>query len=174
MRVALPSMSPTTLLIWARASLICLTHIVQRATPPEVDDDGDEEGQERNPAEGRRGRLIRDHAEHRGDGNQRDQEPAERVRAHQPTAAAIASSDSGFSSEDRSPGSEPSAVARTARRTIFAERVRGRESTKITRPGANALPSRADTVSEISRSRSALGAVPGRRQQKIHDVSPFT
>ena len=39
--------------------------------------------------------------------------------------AAISASDSGFSSDERSPGSSPSAVARTARRTIFAERVFG-------------------------------------------------
>ncbi len=35
----------------------------------------------------------------------------------------MCSSASGFSTDDMSPGSCPSAVARTARRTIFAERV---------------------------------------------------
>jgi len=42
------------------------------------------------------------------------------------TAWAISSSDSGFSSDERSPGSSPSARARTARRTIFALRLRKR------------------------------------------------
>ena len=56
------------------------------------------------------------------------------------------SSDSGFSSDERSPGSVPSAVAFTARRTIFAERVFGSASTKNTRSGLNALPSSAGDV----------------------------
>ena len=38
----------------------------------------------------------------------------------------MSSSDSGFSTEERSPWSWPSALARTARRTIFALRVFGR------------------------------------------------
>ena len=41
------------------------------------------------------------------------------------TARSISSSASGFSSDDRSPGSRPSAFARTARRMILALRVFG-------------------------------------------------
>ncbi len=52
----------------------------------------------------------------------------------------MSSSASGFSTEDMSPGSCPSTVARTARRTIFADRVFGKEGTNTTRSGANALP----------------------------------
>jgi hypothetical protein len=47
---------------------------------------------------------------------------------------------SGFSTEERSPGSFPKALARTARRTIFALRVFGRAETKTTRSGLNARP----------------------------------
>src|SRR5213076_2050297 len=66
------------------------------------------------------------------------------------TAAAIASSASGFSSDERSPASAPSAVARTARRMILAERVFGSASTKKTRSGLNARPSSRATASATS------------------------
>src|SRR5713101_6997320 len=46
------------------------------------------------------------------------------VRSSQ-IAAAIAASASGFSSEERSPGSSPRTAARNERRTIFADRVFG-------------------------------------------------
>ena len=56
-------------------------------------------------------------------------------------AVASPSSAPGFSSDDRSPGSSPSAAARTARRTILAVRVLGSASTNRTSAGANAFPS---------------------------------
>ena len=58
----------------------------------------------------------------------------------------ISSSDSGFSSEERSPGSLPSAPARTARRTIFAERVFGSAATQRIRSGLKAFPSTSVTA----------------------------
>src|SRR5205809_2412158 len=53
----------------------------------------------------------------------------------------ISSRDSGFSKDERSPGSLPRMRARTARRTIFALRVFGRAETNTTRSGLKALPS---------------------------------
>src|SRR5205809_8024492 len=58
-----------------------------------------------------------------------------------PAAAAISSSVSGFSSDERSPGSLPRAFARTARSTIFALRVFGSAETKSTSSGAHAFRS---------------------------------
>src|SRR6478735_4140514 len=81
------------------------------------------------------------------------------------------SSASGFSRDERSPGSAPSAVALTARRTIFAERVFGSASTKKTRSGLNALPSSAATCAATS---ASVVSAPGSRQAKIHAVSPLT
>ena len=85
--------------------------------------------------------------------------------------ASISSSDSGFSSDERSPGSSPNAFARTARRTIFALRVFGSAPTQTTRSGLNALPSSAATAAATS---SAVGLAPGLATQKSHAVSPFT
>ena len=83
-----------------------------------------------------------------------------RRRGRSQRAAAIASSDSGFSSDERSPGSVPSAFARTARRTIFAERVFGSASTKKIRSGLNAFPSSAATRAATS-AASSPSARPG-------------
>src|SRR5581483_5909554 len=96
---------------------------------------------------------------------------AYQAKTPQPTAAAIASSDSGFSTEERSPGSPPSAVARTARRTIFAERVFGSAGTNTTRSGANALPS--DSPTSVFTS-SSLAETPGASTQNTQATSPFT
>src|SRR5581483_7194748 len=84
------------------------------------------------------------------------------------TAAAISRSASGFSTDDMSPGSSPSAVARTARRTILAERVFGNAGTNSTRSGANALPS-----APATRSRTSFSAAdaPGASTQKSHATS---
>src|SRR6185312_9740521 len=62
-------------------------------------------------------------------------------KTYQASAAEMSASASGFSTDERSPGSRPSTVARTARRTIFADRVFGKAGTKTTRSGANAFPS---------------------------------
>src|SRR5262249_44288231 len=90
--------------------------------------------------------------------------------AHQ-TTLAISSSDSGFSTVDKSPGSSPRARARTARRTIFALRVFGSADTKSTRSGANALPSSAETAAATS---SADVSAPAASTQNTHETSPFT
>src|SRR5262249_38085932 len=124
------------------------------AAPIGVEDDCAQEEGEAQPAHEGGVRLLRDDADHARHDERRDQPGTERVRAHevsmaarargsagagalrrrrdraeqrahQATAASIASSASGFSSDERSPGSDPSAFARTARRTIFAERVLG-------------------------------------------------
>ena len=96
----------------------------------------------------------------------------ERDRRRAQTAFAISSRASGFSSDDRSPGSLPSTFARTARRTIFAERVFGSEPTNTTRSGLNALPSASATAPRDRPARRRPR--PGERTQKIHATSPFT
>src|SRR6266511_873352 len=83
----------------------------------------------------------------------------------------ISSNASGFSSDDRSPGSLPRARARTARRTIFADRVFGNADTQRMRSGLNALPSSAVTASDTVES---FCSSPGFGTQKIHATSPFT
>src|ERR1700739_728699 len=88
-RAVLPSMSPTTLLICASASLICPTDMGQGAPPLEVEEHGDEEDGEREPADERRGPLLPDEAEHRGGGERADQQPAERVGPQTHTATSM-------------------------------------------------------------------------------------
>src|SRR6266511_873350 len=83
----------------------------------------------------------------------------------------ISSNASGFSSDDRSPGSFPRARARTARRTIFADRVFVNADTQRMRSGLNALPSTAVTASDTVES---FCSSPGFGTQKIHATSPFT
>src|SRR5262249_40950344 len=85
---------------------------------------------------------------------------ANRRHRRDATAAALASSAAGFSSDERAPASAPSAVARTARRMIFAERVFGSASTKKMRSGLNARPSSCATASATS---SSVVSAPGRR-----------
>src|SRR6266508_721747 len=86
--------------------------------------------------------------------------------------ALMASSASGFSAPDRSPGSWPRAAARIARRMIFAERVFGSWRTRWTADGANGLPSCAATSS-----RSWAATLPSsgspRATQNAHTASPF-
>src|SRR5436309_15879091 len=69
-----------------------------------------------------------------------------------------------------SPGSSPTATARTARRRIFAERVFGSASTSTTREGLNGRPSSLATSSDSSPASS--GSAPG-ATTKHHTASPF-
>ena len=73
------------------------------------------------------------------------------------------------------PGREPSAVARTARRTIFALRVFGSAATNRTRVGRERLAELAGRSARISRGQLVARLVrPGRGTQKTHATSPFT
>src|SRR4051794_12682139 len=91
MRAAFPSMSPTTLLIWASASLIGFRLSVEnsttallehRAAPAHVHRDRAEEHGEAEPADERRVRLVPDHADDRGDDEDPDQPQPESTRTH--------------------------------------------------------------------------------------------
>src|SRR3954447_22627180 len=86
----------------------------------------------------------------------------------------ISSNASGFSNDERSPGSFPSTRARTARRTIFALRVFGSAETNTIRSGLNALPSSSVTAREISSAHAGVPSLSGRSTQKIHATSPLT
>ena len=87
-----------------------------------------------------------------------------RPPAHEPEATRpISSSASGFSSEERSPGSVPRARARTARLTIFALRVFGSADTKRIRSGRKAFPSAAETAAPTSRASSSPALQAGLR-----------
>src|SRR5690348_13376446 len=91
MRPAFPSMSPTTLLICARASLIGFRLSVENSSsslragcspPLEVHDDRTEEEHEARPADPRRVRLLADDAHDRGDGEDGYQPQPLGVRRH--------------------------------------------------------------------------------------------
>src|SRR3954452_4549800 len=89
---ALPSTSPTTLLIWASASLIggfrlwvenSTTALPQRrAAPADVEHDRAEEHGEAQPAHECRGRLLADHADDGGHDEDDDQPGSQCIRAH--------------------------------------------------------------------------------------------
>src|SRR6266852_5798283 len=70
-----------------------------------------------------------------------EQRPGREIRRHRSSpysdarARPIAVRDSGFSSDEMSPGSSPLTTARMARRTILADLVRGRSRTNTTRSG---------------------------------------
>src|SRR5439155_13739436 len=121
----------------------------------------------------RRGRSL-DAA--RDEGDEREEHRADETDAHEVflprlagcetrryarKAASISASASGFSSDDRSPGSAPSAFARTARLTILALRVFGSAPTNRIRSGANAFPSSAVTSARSSATSSSDGSAPG-------------
>src|SRR3954466_11238842 len=85
-------MSPTTLLIWASASLIGSFRLSvensttalseRRAAPAHVQDERGEEDCEAQPADERRVGLLADDADHGGDDEREDQPRAEGVRLH--------------------------------------------------------------------------------------------
>ena len=78
----------------------------------------------------------------------------------------------GSSSVERSPGSSPSTVARTARRTIFALRVFGSAVVKRTSAGAKALPSSSAQRARRRARSSSLGSLPGAQHAEApHDLA---
>src|SRR6476661_3472211 len=88
---ALPSMSPTTLLICASASLIGFRLSVENSSsplvadgpPPEpVEEDRREEDSEPEPVQDAAVLAVADVADHRGDDDQRDQQRPQPVGAH--------------------------------------------------------------------------------------------
>src|SRR5262245_25301378 len=98
---------------------------------------------------------------------------AHRLAASGPSTLEIASSASGFSTDERSPGSVPRAAALTARRTIFALRVFGSAATNTTRSGRKAFPRTSLTRSATSPARSAPPSSPAATQTS-QATSPFT
>src|SRR5206468_1461930 len=88
-------------------------------------------------------------------------------------ACRIASIDAGSSSDERSPGSTPSAVARIARRSTFALRVFGSDATNRMPAGLNALPNECTTTAISSSRRSSDGCAPGARTTYAHSSSPL-
>src|SRR5581483_9268933 len=97
-RAALPSTSPTTLLICASASLIGFRLPVENsstalrergAAPRHVEDDGAEEDREAEPAEKRRVLLLADDAQHGGDDEHEHEPEPQGVSAHTGASMAI-------------------------------------------------------------------------------------
>src|SRR5215211_5649677 len=87
-RSRLPPRSPTTLLIWASASLISsfrlsVENFSSHGPPPgEVEGDAGDEERERQPSDQRRVRLLPDDADDRRGDEREDQDRAQAVRAH--------------------------------------------------------------------------------------------
>src|SRR5438874_2443674 len=107
------------------------------------------------------------------DPGQPEQPQTQPATPGQERAAPIASSEAGFSSDERSPGSSPRYTALTTRRRILALRVRGRSGTKYTAFGRIGLP-----IAEAIRSRSSsasrwLGSLPLRSTTKQMSDSPL-
>src|ERR687884_919868 len=83
------------------------------------------------------------------------------------------SSACGFSALDMSPGSSPTATARTARRRILAERVLGSASTSTTRGGLNGRPSSRATSSASSLASSPSAPAGAGATTKHQTASPL-
>src|SRR5207302_617341 len=64
--------------------------------------------------------------------------------------------------------------ARTASRTIFAERVFGNAATNFTASGLNALPNASETRARNAARSCSSGSIPGRSTTKHQIFSPFT
>ena len=86
----------------------------------------------------------------------------------------MSSSAAGSSSVERSPGSASSASARTARRTIFCERVFGSARVNSTRSARKALPSCSSMLRDSSARSSSLASRPGASTAKHQAASPLS
>src|SRR5581483_1651326 len=104
-REAFPSMSPTTLLIWASASLIGFRLLVENSTTPlrerrpapaEEDRDGDEEDGEVDPSEEPRMQGVRERTDRRRDDEDGDQQQAKGRTPHTGQPVWPSSSTAGF------------------------------------------------------------------------------